>query len=145
MKNDVAKQITFSYFFKGMSENDYLLKCRSFKEVINQILRSEAMRKIAQHKSEGHQLIIVSASMEDWILPWAQENDFNQVLSTKVEVQDAKLTGKFATANCHGEQKVFRVKQYIPDFSDAFFYAYGDSSGDKELLEFADESFYREF
>ena len=145
IRNDVAKQITFSYFFKGMSEDYYLQKCKSFTAVINQILKPEAMHKIAHHKSEGHQLIIVSASMEDWILPWAKENDFDEVLSTKIEIQNNQLTGKFATENCHGEQKVIRVKQHIPDFSNKYFYAYGDSSGDTPLLEFSDEAFYRKF
>ncbi|WP_422104213.1 HAD family hydrolase [Winogradskyella sp.] len=145
IRNDLAKQITFSYFFKNMSKDDYLYKCNSFKEVINKILRLEAMHKIAYHKSKGHYLIIVSASIEDWILPWANENHFNAILSTKIEVKDGRLTGKFASENCYGEQKVVRVKQHISDGSKKYIYAYGDSNGDKQLLEFADEAFYRVF
>jgi HAD superfamily hydrolase (TIGR01490 family) len=145
LRNDIAKQITFTFFFKGMSQQKYLDYCISFKERISKIVRPEALKKIAYHEEQGHYLVIVSASMEDWIRPWADENYFNHVIGTQPEITQKKLTGKFFSKNCYGHQKVKRLNQHIPDVAKLNVYAYGDSKGDKQLLEMADNAFYRNF
>lgn len=67
------------------------------------------------------------------------------LIATKLEIRGSKLTGKFASQNCHCIEKVNRIKE-IYDLDDyEYIYAYGDSSGDKELLALADESFYKPF
>jgi HAD superfamily hydrolase (TIGR01490 family) len=144
LRNDVAKQITFSFFFKNMSKSNYLDKCDSFKNSISNILKPDALEKIAYHKSQNHYLTIVSASVEDWIRPWAMDNNFNEVIGTKIEIKNNKLTGKFASENCYGPQKVTRIKEQI-NVSNSYIYAYGDSKGDKQLLQFADEAYYKIF
>ena len=60
-------------------------------------------------------------------------------IGTKVEVDPGgKLTGRFLTKNCYGPEKVNRLLEIEPDRRKYFLYAYGDSRGDKEILEFAD-------
>ena len=60
-------------------------------------------------------------------------------IGTKVEVDlDGKLTGRFLTKNCYGPEKVNRLLEIEPDRKNYFLYAYGDSRGDKEMLECAD-------
>ena len=145
VSNDFAKEITFTYFFKGMEVFHFLDKCDSFKYKISVILKNEALNKIAFHQSEGHQLVIVSASMEDWIRPWAMENHFVDVIGTQPEIINNKLTGKFATKNCYGIQKVIRLKKKISQLDQKTLHAYGDSKGDKELLKIADFPFYKCF
>ena len=64
----------------------------------------------------------------------------SQVLATKMEVdKDGVLTGSFSTANCYGSEKVRRLMEVEPDRENYYLCAYGDSRGDKELLEFADK------
>ena len=55
------------------------------------------------------------------------------------------ITGETDGANCYGAEKVRRVREAYD--TDAFerVIAYGDSRGDKEMLEFADEAHYRVF
>lgn len=48
------------------------------------------------------------------------------------------LTGRFITLNCYGQEKVKRLLEIEPDRKEYILVAYGDSRGDKELLEFAD-------
>lgn len=55
---------------------------------------------------------------------------------------EGKLTGRFSSPNCYGAQKVDRLLEVYPQGNISYLYAYGDSQGDKELLEFADEGFY---
>ena len=62
------------------------------------------------------------------------------MLATEVEVDDdGRLTGRFKTKNCFGQEKVDRLLQAEPHREDYFLTAYGDSRGDRELLAFADE------
>ncbi len=53
------------------------------------------------------------------------------------------------TPNCHGEQKVVRLKAWLAgrfgaDAADKLtLYAYGDTSGDKPMLRMAQHAWYR--
>ena len=107
-------------------------------------LRGEALERIKFHESRGDILAIVSASPENWILPWANTRNI-KVISTRLVVVDGKLTGRIAGLNCNGPEKVVRVKQAfnLNDFDK--IYAYGDSKGDKELLALASNAYYRKF
>ena len=82
--------------------------------------------------------------MECWVKPWCDKNNID-LISTRLEVKDNKLTGKFATKNCYGREKVNRVKEAYDLSQYNHIYAYGDSRGDRELLALADESFYKPF
>jgi phosphatidylglycerophosphatase C len=143
--NYKAKQIMFSYFFKGMNEHQFQKVSEEYSlKHIDTMLRPKAMERITWHKDLGHKVIIASASIECWIKPWCNQNDLD-LIATRVEIKDGLMTGKFLTKNCYGIEKVNRVKEaYNIDDYDCI-YAYGDSRGDKELLELADKSFYKPF
>jgi phosphatidylglycerophosphatase C len=143
--NYKAKQTMLSYFFKGMNEHQFQKVAEEYSlKHIDTMLRPKAMERIAWHKDLGHKVIIVSASIECWIRPWCDQNDLD-LIATKVEIKDGLMTGKFLTKNCYGIEKVNRVKEEhnLDDYDR--IYAYGDSRGDKELLELADKSFYKPF
>jgi HAD superfamily hydrolase (TIGR01490 family) len=143
--NYKAKQYMLSYFFKGMSEEKFMQVANEYSlKHIDTILRPKAMEKIAWHKEQGHKIVIVSASIECWLKPWCDKNNLD-LIATKLQIKDGIVTGKFLTQNCYGIEKANRVQeQYNLDDYD-HIYAYGDSRGDKELLELADESFYKPF
>ena len=92
---------------------------------------------IDKHKSAGETLFIVSASPENWIRPWAMKNGFTEVIATKLEEKDGMLTGKFASRNCYGVEKVNRLKEFFTDREQVYLSAYGDSSGDEPMLNYA--------
>ena len=143
--NHTAKEKLITYFFKGWDMNRFkkLAEQYSLKK-IDKIIRPKAIEKIKWHQEQGHDVIIVSASMECWLRAWCDNHNI-KLISTQLEIRDNKLTGKFATKNCYGIEKANRVReQYNIDDYD-HIYAYGDSRGDKELLELADESFYKPF
>jgi len=143
--NYKAKQCMISYFFKGMSEEKFMQVANEYSlKHIDTILRPKAMEKIAWHKEQGHKIVIVSASIECWLKPWCDKNDLD-LIATKLEIQDGIVTGKFLTKNCYGIEKVNRVNESYDISEYDHIYAYGDSRGDRELLELADESFYKPF
>lgn len=143
--NYKAKQITFSYFFKGMSKEFFLQMANEYSlEHIDTIVRSQAIQKIQYHKDQGHKIVIVSASIESWLKPWCSEHNLD-LIATKIEISDGVLTGKFITKNCYGIQKLYRIKEIYELEDYDYIYSYGDSCGDMEMLGIADSSFYKPF
>src|SRR5690606_13277514 len=143
--NFVAKQALFSLFFKGMSLADFDRQCHLFLAELHRMVRSEAKAKIRWHQSLGHEVVIISASIENWIIPFARQIGVNTVLATTIEIDSGALTGKFLSKNCFGPEKAVRLLQRFPDRENYILYAYGDSKGDRELLNAADHPFYRLF
>ena len=143
--NSEAKEALFAIFFKNMTIEKFDELCNSYQLNISQILNKQAIEKINWHKSQGHQLIIVSASIENWIAPWALSYGFERVIATKIEVKNNKLTGRFFTKNCNNIEKVNRLMDEFPERHTYVLYAYGDTTGDAELLELADFPFFKTF
>ena len=140
-----AKQYILSYFFKGMAKEKFMQVAKEYSlKHIDTILRPKAMEKIAWHKEQGHKIVIVSASIECWLKPWCNENNLD-LIATKLEIKDGIVTGKFLTKNCYGIEKANRVQEQYNLSDYDHIYAYGDSRGDRELLELADEKFYKPF
>jgi phosphatidylglycerophosphatase C len=145
MPNYKAKQYMFSYFFKGMSEKKFIRDANEYSlKHIKTILRPKAMKKIAWHREQGHKVVVVSASIECWVKPWCDKSDLDTI-ATKIKIKDGIITGKFLNKNCYGIEKANRVKKAYTLSDYDYIYAYGDTRGDKELLELSDESFYKPF
>ena len=135
--NGKAKQRLFAWFFRGMPIETFDALCQSFALSHRHLLRPETVRLLQQALSEGSEVLIVSASIDNWVQPFFPTVT---VLGTQIEVIDGRLTGRFLTPNCYGQEKVCRILALHPDRSAYRLTAYGDSRGDRELLAFADEA-----
>lgn len=140
--NDKAKQKVFAYFFKDMKIEDFDALCQAFAASSRYLLRPQGVEAIRQANSEGVEILIISASIDNWVQPFFPDV---KVVGTQVEVKDGRLTGLFLTKNCYGQEKVNRLLSLYPHRQDYCLVAYGDSRGDKELLSFADESHFKPF
>lgn len=138
IKNNEAKQKMFSFFFKSESIEKFNSVCEQYIQRVNIILKQDTIDRIKWHQSKGHKVVIISASIKNWIEPWAIQYGIDEVLATEILVKDKAVVGKFSTANCYGQEKVNRLLIKYPDRNGYVLYAYGDSRGDKELLELAD-------
>ena len=135
--NGKAKQRLFSWFFRGMPLEAFDALCQSFASTHRHLLRPETVCLLQQTLSEGAEVLVVSASIDNWVQPFFPTVT---VLGTQIEVIDGRLTGRFLTPNCYGQEKVRRILALYPDRSSYHLTAYGDSRGDRELLAFADEA-----
>ena len=135
--NGKAKQRLFSWFFRGMPIEIFDALCQSFASTHRHLLRPETVRLLQQALSEGSEVLIVSASIDNWVQPFFPAVT---VLGTQIEVIDGRLSGRFLTPNCYGQEKVRRILALHPNRSAYRLTAYGDSRGDRELLAFADEA-----
>lgn len=145
LPNDVAKQRMLVNFLKGMDRRVLDALGHTFaQDVIPRMVRKSAMHRLQWHQQQGHRCVIVSASLDVYLKPWAAIHGIETVISTLLETRDdGTVTGRLATANCYGAEKRRRLEEWLGDRSNFYIYAYGDSRGDLELLEMADHSFYR--
>jgi phosphatidylglycerophosphatase C len=145
ISNFKAKQIMLSWFFKGFREEDF--KNLAFHYSISQIdyiVRLGALERLYWHAEQGHKIVIVSASVENWLAPWCKKNGF-ELLATQLEFKNGVVTGNLLSRNCFGIEKVNRIKERYDLSKFEYVYAYGDSKGDIQMLELANESFYKPF
>ncbi|HMG28075.1 MAG TPA: HAD-IB family hydrolase [Acidimicrobiia bacterium] len=107
-------------------------------DVLARHLRPDVVDRVRWHRDQGHEVVIVSASLKDYLDPIASELGVAAVLATELAVgDDGRLTGELTGPNVRGPEKVRRLDAWLGD-RPAFVWAYGDSSGDRELLARAD-------
>lgn len=145
IENARAKEITLQHFFKGLSIAEFAQKCNDFTlQALPKLMRPEALAKIKHHQQNNDRIIIVSASAVDWIEPWSKTKNI-ELLASRLEKKDGRITGKLESLNCNGPEKVNRIKAHLNLDEYSPIYAYGDSSGDREMLQLADYPFLRKF
>ena len=142
-----AKEALITQFFQGRTEQSVRELGEVFaKERLPLEIRPEALRCLRRHQKAGHTCIIVSASLDIWLVPWADANGIGQVLSSRLAFDEKGcVIGKLQGKNCRRQEKVRRMQEALGPLNEYILYAYGDTKGDKEMLEAADCSFYRAF
>ena len=104
-------------------------------------LRDDTVARLRRHRELGHTVILASASLDPYLVPLGRSLGVDAVVCTVLERgRDGRLTGRLVGANCRGAEKARRVRGWLRehDLADAELWAYGDSSGDDELLALAD-------
>lgn len=138
--NDVAKQIVLKSFVRGMSLSDlFLLGARFSRDVLPGLLRQKGIERLAWHQAQGHDCIIVSASLSIYLTDWSQRNGFKAAFTSELAEQDGIATGLLAGKNCYGEEKKVRIEKWISEHRPAFTFAYGDTKGDLCMLRSVQE------
>jgi HAD superfamily hydrolase (TIGR01490 family) len=111
---------------------------------LDSYLRPEALKRLAWHQAQGHRCLLVSASLELYLKPWAMRHGFEEVLGSCLEVTPVgQVTGRLIGLNCWGPEKERRLRAYLGSIECVQLYVYGDSQGDREILALADYPFYR--
>lgn len=140
------KEAILTYFFAGMQKEELQQKGEAFarSKKLQLLIRPEAKNRIAWHRNQNHLCILVSAGIEIYLLPWAQQEGFNHVICSLLETDDqGVLTGRLEGLNCWGPEKIKHLEEYLGPREQFVLYAYGDSKGDHELLEAADYPFFK--
>lgn len=103
--------------------------------------------RLRWHQARGHCCLIVSASPGIYLHRTGEVLHMDGVLCTELEFEGEVLTGRMQTRNCHGEEKVHRLRAWLSDRYPAaegfVLHAYGDSRGDVPLLNLADYAHYQ--
>ncbi|WEN15625.1 HAD-IB family hydrolase [Rhodanobacter sp. AS-Z3] len=114
---------------------------RFAREVLPGVLRTQAMERIAWHKAQGDQVVVVSGGLDVYLRHWCRQQELGLICS-ELDVVDGHLSGRYRGLQCVGAEKPRRVlERYNPaDFG--CVYAYGDTSEDLDLLGIADRKYF---
>lgn len=139
---DAAKGAILKRIFGGMSVDTYTALGRTFAlHVLDTKMRPDVLARLRWHQECGHQTVIVSASLTAYLEPIAERLGMNGVLCTTLETENGKLTGRMHGANVRGREKVRRLEEWLLTTlhtTEVTLWAYGDTEGDRALLERAD-------
>lgn len=143
VSNANAKIKVLAFLFHGWEIEDFKAMSSSFAaKKISNLLRQGALERIEWHQQQGHEVCVVSASLEDYLEPWCQGLGIH-CLATSLKNKDGKIIGEYGHPNCYGPEKVLRIREAYDLSNYDKVYAYGNSSGDQEMLELANFPFFR--
>lgn len=143
--NGRAKERLFTHFFQGMSIRVFDNLCAKYGLSRADLLLDAARKAVNEVASNGYRIFIVSASVDRWVLPFFRDVPNVTVIGTQIEVENGLVTGRFSTPNCYGAEKVRRIQALLPYREQYKLIAHGDSRGDKEMLNYADQGYFRPF
>jgi putative phosphoserine phosphatase/1-acylglycerol-3-phosphate O-acyltransferase len=108
-----------------------------FDEILIHHISKRAVARIAEHRAQGHLVVILSAATPYVVEPVARHLGIADILCTRLEVVDGVLTGRIVEPACFGTGKVFWAAEFVhgqgSDLKQAYFYS--DSDADLPLLE----------
>ena len=121
-----------------------LLLGRAYVPTLVDQLRPAMVERLDWHRTEGHAIVIVSASLGAYLRPLAEHLALDAALAVEL-VADAEgiLTGEVVgQLNTRGPEKVARLRAWADQrygpAGELELWAYGDSAGDEALLAAAD-------
>lgn len=145
LSNQAVKEKMLTHFFKQLPVAHFEKQCAAFHQMIlPKLVRPGAAAEIKKLQQQGIVVVVVSASPENWIAAWAKEMGVD-LIASRLGVKDGMMTGKIIGKNCHGHEKVVRIKEKFSLNEYDVVYAYGDTSGDLPMLELATDKFFKPF
>lgn len=132
--------------FKGVPRQCLENRAQTYADqILRSRLRPKALERIRWHKEQGHRCVMVSASLDIYLRPIALALGFGDLLCTRLDATDDAFNGELIGGNCRRAEKVHRLHGLLGNLDQYQIYAYGDSSGDKEMLAIATEKYFRPF
>jgi len=140
---DRLKEIIVGCSLRGKLVADVEKKGEQFAQyVLVNWLRPDTLRRLRWHQRSGHRIVFVSASLAAYLRPMAQRLGIDDVLCTDSLRSGDRYSDRLDGRNCRAAEKRRRFDQWLEEhrWVDAEVWAYGDSAGDRELLERADHA-----
>ena len=138
-KLDVVAYQNFSQAILGRTPMAVLAQWHAqfMAEVIEPLILPEGEALLAQHRSQGDQLLIITATNRFVTGPIAARLGVENLLATECAMQDGRYLGRISGIPCYQQGKVTRLELWLQeqglDLQDSYFY--GDSRNDLPLLE----------
>lgn len=140
-RRDWAKAILTRAAVTGRRVVDVDRIAREFADFVwDRRMRPDTVARLTWHLGEGHRVVLVSASYRNYLEPLATRLGAEAVLSTELEVSNGICTGELVGPNCRAAVKAERLTDWmrVAGIDAPVVYAYGDSSGDREMLALSD-------
>lgn len=145
ISNHTVKNRLLTQFLRGNEVGDVRQVAQDFAAGrLQQFIRPAALARLRWHQQQGHRCVIVSASLECYLQPWAEAIGGVEVIGSRLVIDNERYTGELLGQNCYGPEKVRRLSVILGARDTYTLYVYGDSKGDRELLACADHAYYRQ-
>jgi phosphatidylglycerophosphatase C len=141
ISREKMKEKVISAVLAGTKESTLTFLGKKYaQEVVPLCIQRKIFEKLKEHQKKGERVIIVSASIPYYLIPWAESQGIREVFCTHIEVIQGKVTGKLQGNNCWGPEKARLLTQILSPREHFEIFAYGNSRGDQEMLKMADHS-----
>ena len=137
---DAGKLTLLHALARGHSAEAVAQAGREYARTLPPRFRPDVAGRLAWHIDQGHDVVIVSASLRSYLDPLQDHLGAADVLACEFESDtDGLLTGRLVRPNVRGPEKETRLREWMSgrDRYD-LVWAYGNSGGDRELLAMAD-------
>lgn len=133
-------------FLLGEPREALEAQAEAFMEAVwPRFMRPDALACWEDWGRRGAHRVIVTASPETTVQPFARRLGAEALLGTRLAFDaEHRVAGAFDGANCRGDEKVRRLREAYGE-QVQLAAAYGDTSGDAEMLQIADEAGFRRF
>ena len=110
------------------------------RDFIGPMMLPKAQTLIADHASQGHTLLIITATNRFVTQPIADALNISNLLATEPEILEDRYTGKIVGTPCFQQGKVKRLNEWLTktNTNSDVSYFYSDSANDLPLLETVD-------
>jgi len=105
-------------------------------DIVDPLVYAEATELVADHKAEGRDVVIVSASGAEVVTPISAMVGATHSIGTRMVAADGRYTGEIEFY-CYGEHKASAIKELAAErgYDLAACHAYSDSITDLPMLE----------
>ncbi len=139
VERDASKERVLGAVMGGRSLDDVTAAGVRYAALLPQRFRPEVTAQVRWHLDEGHEVVLVSASLEYYLRPAAEALGLTDVIGVTMEADaSGRLTGRLARPNVRAEEKAVRLREWWGKRPATELWAYGNSSGDEALLALAD-------
>lgn len=125
--------------FGGIAEAELSAWTQVF---VDQFLRNQLRRAglttLEAHRQAGDKLILLTASPNCYVTELGRRLRLDDIICTRVEWKNRRLTGKLASPNMRGHEKVRAVQVIKIRYSNRPITAYADHQSDLAMLKLAD-------
>jgi phosphatidylglycerophosphatase C len=142
---DRLKEIIVGGSLRGKLVTDVEKAGEQFAQyVLVNWLRPDTLRRLRWHQQSGHRTVLVSASLAAYLRPLALRLGIDDVLCTDSTRSGDRYGDRLNGLNCRADEKRRRLDQWLEErrWVNAEVWAYGDSAGDREMLERADHAIW---
>jgi HAD superfamily hydrolase (TIGR01490 family) len=109
-------------------------------EKIQSVLLDKSCKLIADHKQQGHTLLIITATNRFITQPIAELFGIKNLIASEAEMKDGRYTGKPTGIPSYAEGKVTRLNEWLKEnnYQPEETWFYSDSHNDLPLLRIVD-------
>ena len=136
---DSLKESILRELFRGFPTDELEKDGGDYAANLPRLYRQEIVERIGAHRSKGHELVLVTASLGCYARPAAQALGFDHTIAVELASKSGRLTGEMTGLNIRGPEKARLLRSYL-GYAEVDLWAYGNSSGDKEMLQMANHA-----